>query len=245
MERRNGLPTSHCSQRSAFAVDRQTHRKAGLSPCFQTMHPQNSSSLQNSLDVCCLRKKEAAQLMTYETWLAFVVASAIVVLIPGPAVVLTVSYAIREGKHSGMATVPGVVLGAFFAMSLSLAGAGAVLATSAFLFTLLKLIGAIYLIWLAYSLWTAPVKGISVDSASSSEPLTGLVNPAGPIFQQFAVLTATFLAVATLNSLFWLFSAHGLRTQFRKPIAMRILNRMGASCLFIAGVFTARASRSA
>ncbi len=208
--------------------------------------------------------------MTYETWLAFVVASAIVVLIPGPAVVLTVSYAIREGKHSGMATVPGVVLGAFFAMSLSLAGAGAVLATSAFLFTLLKLIGAIYLIWLAYSLWTAPVKGISVDSASSSEPLTGLfwksflisllnpkgpaffiafvpqfVNPAGPIFQQFAVLTATFLAVATLNSLFWLFSAHGLRTQFRKPIAMRILNRMGASCLFIAGVFTARASRSA
>ncbi|MEJ6401649.1 LysE family translocator [Yoonia sp. 2307UL14-13] len=208
--------------------------------------------------------------MIYETWLAFVVASAIVVLIPGPAVVLTVNYAIREGKRSGMATVPGVVLGAFVAMSLSLAGAGAVLATSAFLFTLLKLAGAIYLIWLAYSLWTAPVDGISVENASNSKPLKGLfwqsflisvlnpkgpafyvafvpqfVNPAGPIFQQFSVLTATFLAVAALNSLFWLFSAHGLRTQFRKPIAMRILNRMGASCLFIAGVFTARATKSA
>ena len=53
-------------------------------------------------------------------------ASTIVVLIPGPAVVLTVNYAIREGKRSGLATVPGVVLGAFVAMSLSLAGAGAV-----------------------------------------------------------------------------------------------------------------------
>lgn len=208
--------------------------------------------------------------MTYETWLAFVVASTIVVLIPGPAVVLTVNYAIRDGKRSGLATVPGVVLGAFVAMSLSLAGAGAVLATSVFLFTLLKLAGAIYLIWLAYSLWTAPVEGISVESVSDQKPLMGLfwqsflvsvLNPkgpafyvafvpqfvslTGPIFPQFAVLTATFLAVAALNSLFWLFSAHGLRTQFRKPMAMRILNRMGASCLFIAGVFTARATRSA
>ena len=208
--------------------------------------------------------------MTYETWLAFVVASTIVVLIPGPAVVLTVYYEIRDGKRSGLATVPGVVLGAFVAMSLSLAGAGAVLATSAFLFTLLQLAGAIYLLWLAYSLWTAPVEGISVENIADQKPLRGLfwqsflisvlnpkgpafyvafvpqfVSPTGPIFQQFAVLTATFLGAAALNSLFWLFSAHGLRVQFRKPMAMRILNRMGASCLFIAGVFTARATRSA
>ncbi len=208
--------------------------------------------------------------MTYETWLAFVVASTIVVLIPGPAVVLTVNYAIREGKRSGLATVPGVVLGAFVAMSLSLAGAGAVLATSAFLFTLLKLAGAIYLILLDYSLWIAPVEGISVESASEAKPLKGLfwksflisvlnpkgpafyvafvpqfVSPTGPIFQQFAILTATFLAVAALNSLFWLFFTNGLRTQFRKPKAMQLLNRIGASCLFIAGVFTARATRSA
>ena len=71
------------------------------------------------------------------------------------------------------------------------------------------------------------------------------VSPTGPIFQQFAILTATFLAVAALNSLFWLFFANGLRTQFRKPKAMQLLNRIGASCLFIAGVFTARATRSA
>ena len=166
--------------------------------------------------------------MTYETWLAFAVASAIVVLIPGPNIVLTVNYAIRDGKRTGLATIPGVVLGAFIAMSLSLAGAGAVLATSAFLFTLLKLAGAIYLIWLAYSLWTAPVEGIAVDGRADAKPLSSLfwqsllisvlnpkgpafyvafvpqfVSPSGPIFQQFAILIATFLTVATLNSLFW------------------------------------------
>ncbi len=208
--------------------------------------------------------------MTYETWLAFAVASAIVVLIPSPNIVLTVNYAIRDGKRSGLATIPGVVLGAFIAMSLSLLGAGAVLATSAFLFTLLKLAGAIYLIWLAYFLWTAPVQSISVGGMSDAKPLKNLfwqsllisvlnpkgpafyvafvpqfVSPSGPIFQQFAILIATFLFVATLNSLFWLYFANGMRAQFRRPEAMRILNRIGASCLFVAGVFTARATRSA
>ncbi|MEM7489725.1 MAG: LysE family translocator [Pseudomonadota bacterium] len=208
--------------------------------------------------------------MTYETWLAFAVASAIVVLIPGPNIVLTVNYAIRDGKRSGLATIPGVVLGAFIAMSLSLLGAGAVLATSAFLFTLLKIAGAVYLIWLAYSLWTAPVEGMSLNEGSETRPLLRLfwqsllisvLNPKGPafyvafvpqfvtlegsIFQQFTILIATFLAVATLNSLFWLYFADGMRRQFQKPQAMQLLNRIGASCLFVAGVFTARATRSA
>jgi len=207
--------------------------------------------------------------MSYETWIAFALASTIVVLIPGPNIVLTVNYAIKDGKRSGLATVPGVVLGAFAAMSLSLLGAGALLATSAFLFTLLKLAGAIYLIWLAYSLWTAPVEDIADRGSSDARPLKSLfwqsflisvlnpkgpafyvafvpqfVSPTGPIFQQFAILIATFLAVAALNSVFWLFFANGMRTQFQKPSAMRILNRIGASCLFVAGAFAARASRS-
>ncbi|MEM6694033.1 MAG: LysE family translocator [Pseudomonadota bacterium] len=207
--------------------------------------------------------------MTFETWIAFALASTIVVLIPGPNIVLTVNYAIRDGKRSGLATVPGVVLGAFIAMSLSLLGAGALLATSAFLFTLLKLAGALYLIYLAYTLWTAPVETMTVDRSAAEKPLKGLfwqsflisvlnpkgpafyvafvpqfVSPAGPIFQQFAVLILTFLVIAALNSLFWLFFANGMRKQFEKPGAMRLLNRVAAGCLFLAGAFTARASRS-
>lgn len=207
--------------------------------------------------------------MTYETWVAFAIASSIVVLIPGPNIVLTVNYAIRDGKRSGLATIPGVVAGAFVAMSLSLAGAGALLATSAYLFSLLKLAGAMYLIWLAYSLWTAPVEGETADGSAETQPLKSLfwqsflvsaLNPKGPafylafvpqfvsatgsIFQQFAILIATFLVVATLNSLFWLFFASSMREQFRKPKAMKILNRIGASCLFVAGVITLRATRT-
>lgn len=208
--------------------------------------------------------------MTYETWLAFILASAIVVLIPGPNIVLTVSYAIRNGKRSGLATVPGVVLGAFVGMTVSLMGAGALLATSAFLFTILKIVGALYLMYLAYTLWKAPVQSMEAGEDGQNQPLNGLfwqsfltsvlnpkgpafyvafvpqfVSPTGPIFQQFAILIATFVVVAALNSLFWLFFASGMRRQFQKPRAMRTLNRIGSSCLFTAGVFTVRASRAA
>lgn len=144
------------------------------------------------------------------------------------------------------------------------------MATSAFLFTLLKLAGAAYLSWLTYSLWTAPTDGIEVGGVTQSRPIAALfwqsllvsvlnpkgpafyiafvpqfVTPSKPVFQQFAILVATFLVVAAVNSLIWLLFADGLRAQFRKPRAMRLLNRIGAGCLCAAGVFTARLGRTA
>ena len=79
--------------------------------------------------------------MPIEIWFTFVIASTILVAIPGPTVMLVVSHAMGAGRRSGWATVPGVALGDVTAMTVSLAGAGAVLAASATLFTLLKLAG--------------------------------------------------------------------------------------------------------
>ena len=86
--------------------------------------------------------------MSYEVWFAFIMASVVLSLLPGPTAMLVVSYALNRGRASGFATVPGAVLGDFIAMTISLAGAGAILAASATLFTILKLCGAAYLIYL-------------------------------------------------------------------------------------------------
>jgi threonine/homoserine/homoserine lactone efflux protein len=53
-------------------------------------------------------------------WIAFVIASALVVLFSGPNIVLTVTYAIPSGKRSGLATIPGVAVGTVLSMSLSI-----------------------------------------------------------------------------------------------------------------------------
>lgn len=206
--------------------------------------------------------------MTFEIWMSFVLASCAVVLIPGPNVVITATAALKDGKRSGLATIPGVVAGAFFAMSLSLAGAGAILAASASLFTVLKLCGAAYLFWMAYQLWTAPVENMPLEKSANPETLWPLfkqsflisaLNPKGPIFyiafvpqfvtttapmfEQFAILILTFLCVAAINSLMWLYGANGLRQILKSASALRILNRVGASCLGLAGLFTLKAAR--
>ncbi len=65
--------------------------------------------------------------MSVAVWLAFLVASAVLLVIPGPTVLLVVSYALTQGKRVAVAVAAGVALGDFTAMTLSLAGLGAVL----------------------------------------------------------------------------------------------------------------------
>src|SRR5207248_3085561 len=93
--------------------------------------------------------------MTLSLWAAFVAASSILLIIPGPTILLVVSYALGQGWRTAMPMAIGVALGDFTAMTLSMLGLGALLAASATLFTVLKWIGAAYLVWLGVKLWRA------------------------------------------------------------------------------------------
>ena len=75
------------------------------------------------------------QFMTIETWLAFAAASAVLIVIPGPTILLVVSYALGQGWRTALPMAVGVALGDFTAMSLSFLGLGALLAASASVFT--------------------------------------------------------------------------------------------------------------
>ena len=65
--------------------------------------------------------------MQLELWIAFTIASGAFLAIPmGPTVMLVISYALSKGRSSAWATVPGVALGDFTAMTISVLGAGAI-----------------------------------------------------------------------------------------------------------------------
>ena len=73
--------------------------------------------------------------MTFETWIAFSIAAAIVLVIPGPTIIAVVSHSLAHGRRAIVPLVIGVTLGDFTAMTLSLAGFGAGMAASATLFS--------------------------------------------------------------------------------------------------------------
>lgn len=202
--------------------------------------------------------------MALDHWLAFTLASAVMLAIPGPTVVLVVSYALGYGRRLAFATVSGVALGDFTAMTASMLGLGALLATSATLFTLLKWIGAAYLVWLGVKLWRAPAGRLeSAAEGRDVRPLpvflhafavTALnpksitfflaflpqfLDPATPFARQMVILEATFLVLATLNALAYALAASAARTTIRRPAVQRTVNRVGGSLLIGAGALTA------
>ena len=205
--------------------------------------------------------------MTLEIWLAYAVACIVVLAIPGPTVLLVVSYALGGGRRTGWATVPGVTLGDFTALTLSLLGAGAVLAASAAMFTVLKLVGAAYLVWLGIRLWRAAGR-LGPTAAATASPhrmfrdayVVTALNPKGIVFfvafvpqfvdpsaaalPQFIMLEATFVTLAAVNVAIWAVLAGELRDRLRNPAKVRLVNRVGGSVLVGAGILTALARRA-
>lgn len=200
-------------------------------------------------------------MMAVETWLAFALASAVLLAIPGPTVLLVVAYALGQGRRAAAAVVAGVALGDFTAMTASLMGLGVLLATSAALFTGLKLAGAAYLVYLGIRLWRAPVMAAGPDVAApevSGRHMLGhawlvtALNPKSivffiaflpqfldasrPLLGQMILMEATFVLLATLNAAAYAWLATSARRLVRRPAARRLVNRAGAACLIAAGL---------
>lgn len=200
--------------------------------------------------------------MSIETWLAFVAASAVLLVIPGPTILLVVSYALGQGRKVALPVATGVALGDFTAMTLSMLGLGALLATSATLFTVLKWIGALYLIWLGIKLWRAGGTPLVGEARSTGRPLGMLLHawivtalnpksitffvaflpqfldPAGDFLTQMAIFEATFLVLAATNAFGYALVAGRLRGAIGTPRIVAAINRVGGTLLIGAGVAT-------
>ena len=211
--------------------------------------------------------------MSLEHWLAFVAASAVLLAIPGPTILLVISYALSHGRRAASATVAGVALGDFTAMTASMLGLGALLATSAMLFTALKWVGAAYLIYLGVKLWKTSVsEGPATEEgegAPVSKPLriflhtyaVTALNPKSivffvaflpqfldltqPLAGQMAIFEITFLSLATLNATLYGLLASLARNTIRKPGVQRAVNRTGGSIMIGAGLLSLGLRRAA
>lgn len=201
--------------------------------------------------------------MGIESWLAFVGSSTILLLIPGPTVLLVVSYGLGQGWRTALPTAVGVALGDFTAMTLSMLGVGALLATSALLFTVLKWIGAAYLVWLGIKLWQAGGSFSAVPrtdkvsilkmlghawlvTALNPKSITFFVaflpqflNPNSSFLIQMIIFETTFLTLAFANAFGYALLASRARGLVQSSRAVGIFNKAGGTLLIGAGVAAA------
>jgi threonine/homoserine/homoserine lactone efflux protein len=206
--------------------------------------------------------------MSWEVWIAFVAASTVLLLIPGPTVLLVVSYALGRGWRVAAPVAVGVALGDLTAMTLSMLGVGALLASSAMLFTALKWLGAAYLIWPGIKLWRA---GGTLEARARTEAVPRLrmlghawlvttlnpksivffvaflpqfLDPAGNFWLQMAIFEATFVTLAFANAFGYALLGARAGRLAASPRAIRLVNRAGGTALLAAGAaaLTARAA---
>ncbi|MBW4707676.1 LysE family translocator [Roseobacter sp. YSTF-M11] len=205
--------------------------------------------------------------MPLDLWLTFVAASTALLLIPGPTVLLVLSYALSKGRSVAVASAAGVAFGDLIAMSASLAGLGALVLASATFFTLLKWVGAVYLIWLGVKLIrSAPREGLrplaEVDARGvfgHATAVTALnpksiaffiafvpqfLRPEAPLIPQFGILIATFVGLAALNALAYALIADRLRRVISRPSILAWITRAGGATLIGMGLLTATLRRA-
>jgi homoserine/homoserine lactone efflux protein len=95
--------------------------------------------------------------MDFHVWLAFFAACWVIAISPGSGAVLAMTHGLAYGVRGASPTILGLQLGVGVTLIVAGVGVGALLLASATAFTVVKVAGAVYLIWLGWRQWVAPV----------------------------------------------------------------------------------------
>lgn len=206
--------------------------------------------------------------MELTSWLAFVAASLVMAIIPGPGVASIIGFAFSSGRRTALASVAGMAVGNALAITVSLAGAGAILATSAMAFTILKWTGAIYLIVIgllaifkttertadglsgrAISARTAFLTNVAVGTFHPKTILffvafaSQFIRADAPYLLQAGIIVLTFTLVAATTDTLYALTASRASGLIRRPAFRKWAQRAGGGAVMSAGIAMAAMRR--
>ncbi|GGC01830.1 hypothetical protein GCM10011352_29990 [Marinobacterium zhoushanense] len=198
--------------------------------------------------------------MSLHLLLIFIPACFALNLSPGPNNLLAMSNAQRYGLRNAVLAGAGRLIAFALMIVLAASGLAVVLHTSELIFTLIKVVGALYLFWMAYKLWIAGVTPEEVALDAKRKSLLGMarqefllasgnpkailiftaflpqfVDPAGDMAVQFAIVGALFLLLEWVAIALYGAAGLYLKQWFSRPRGQRIFNRSCALLLAGAG----------
>ena len=187
--------------------------------------------------------------MTLSTYLLYLAAVGLLIVTPGPTMLMTLSNAVNHGPARALVSTAGALVASLGIMALSALGLGAVLAASETAFTVLKVLGAGYLVWLGIKtirngdrLALAPsataaakgslfMQGLLVGASNPKAIFffaaffPQFIDPAAPVLPQFVLLSATFVLGDFLLLVACAFGVGRLTGWLRRAGVVRWINR--------------------
>jgi threonine/homoserine/homoserine lactone efflux protein len=203
--------------------------------------------------------------------LAFAAMSFLLIVIPGPSVLFTIGRALAHGRRAALTSVVGNMIGAYVLVVAVAFGVGAVVARSAFAFTVLKLAGAAYLVYLGVKAWKqrGSLPATVSDGGAGQNGLrtlwegfaVGVTNPKtivffaavlpqfvdpdqGHVVGQMLLLGLIFTGIALASDSVWGLGASVARDWFaRSPRRLTAVSRVGGLSMIGLGVSVAWTGR--
>lgn len=189
------------------------------------------------------------------------------VLSPGPGVTLTLTNSIRYGMYETFGGILGIAIGASVVAGISATGLGLILAASATAFTIMKYIGAAYLIYLGIKMWRTPpmvtnepaplkpsmrrrfLEGLTLQLSNPKAIFFFLsifpqfIDNSRPYVFQFFTLVLTYSCLVIGIHLLYAMSAHKVKRWLSSPRGSRVFNRIGGGAFVFFGLALATAKK--
>jgi len=202
--------------------------------------------------------------MSFQLYLVFVLATALLMATPGPNVALIVGTSLTHGARAGLLAVAGVNAGAMIQLAVVAAGLSWIVDLFARNFEVIRFVGAAYLLFLGIStLWKSrqpmPVKPLSTERAFGRGFAVAFANPKTLIFQaaflpqfltdgegrqaQLWLLAATFAVLAAVGDAIWALCAARARAALSGRVQLIADRVSGAILIAGAGVLLAASRR--
>lgn len=195
--------------------------------------------------------------MTVSAIATYALALFVVALIPGPGITALVARALGTTFSESLAMAVGISLGDLVFLTAVVLGLSVVAQTFGFIFLIIKYVGAAYLAWMAYKIWTTGIVRTDVTATSRASVFQALIsglfvtlgNPKAMLFylalvptlidittvtfSDYVILMVVSVAVLLVVTIPYIALAAKARDLLRHPAALKRLNR--ASATFLAG----------
>lgn len=201
-------------------------------------------------------------------YLIFILVACAAIATPGPAVLLTLSNSLKHGGRKALWGILGVASGILLVSGLSATSVGVILATSALAFTILKYVGAAYLIYMGIKMWRSPprfqpsdlpvrqtrrhhlyLQGLSISLMNPKAIFFFMtlfpqfIDVNAPYAGQFVLLTLTFCTCLLLIHSLYAVLASRARVKLSSPATGKKVNRVSGSLFVLFGFGLAASSR--
>lgn len=202
-----------------------------------------------------------------ENYFIFLLIATITVLSPGPGVILTLTNTVRFGIRGSICGILGIAVSTFIVAGVSATSLGVLLVTSSVAFSIMKYIGAAYLLYLGIKLWRAPAITLDtkrkVTRKKSLQFLEGftmqLTNPKAVFFfmsvfpqfidfkgdyiSQFALFVVTYSTLVVFIHLLYASLAKKARSWLSTEKGSKRINKIGGGTFMCFGIGLATASK--